>query len=181
MITWIVRDHSITSAYWRGGGLWIQSATCLKDIIVRVFEVLDIQEYTVLLYWHKKQFKVRVPSINLMMPSSFKCAVRALETANLMAPACPVGPPPLTRAETSTLPSISVTDRGNNTHFLKREVESCNKHLLKTEKYSYNYTLCCVMENTEIWLADTRNKVTFMKNNIPWHTVNLYGTDCWLE
>ena len=26
----------------------------------------------------------------------------------------------------------------------------------------YNYRLCCVMENTEIWLADTRNKVTFM-------------------
>ena len=25
-----------------------------------------------------------------------------------------------------------------------------------------NYRLCCVMENTEIWLADTRNKVTFM-------------------
>ena len=26
----------------------------------------------------------------------------------------------------------------------------------------YNYRLCCVMENTEIWLADTQNKVTFM-------------------
>ena len=26
----------------------------------------------------------------------------------------------------------------------------------------YNYRLCCVMENTEILLADTRNKVTFM-------------------
>ena len=25
-----------------------------------------------------------------------------------------------------------------------------------------NYRFCCVMENTEIWLADTRNKVTFM-------------------
>ena len=25
-----------------------------------------------------------------------------------------------------------------------------------------NYRLCSVMENTEIWLADTRNKVTFM-------------------
>ena len=25
----------------------------------------------------------------------------------------------------------------------------------------YNYRLCCVMENTEIWLADTRNKVAF--------------------
>ena len=30
------------------------------------------------------------------------------------------------------------------------------RHLL------YNYRLCCVMENTEIGLADTRNKVTFM-------------------
>ena len=28
--------------------------------------------------------------------------------------------------------------------------------------YTYNYRLCCVMENTEIWFADTRNKVTFM-------------------
>ena len=28
--------------------------------------------------------------------------------------------------------------------------------------YIDNYRLCCVMENTEIWLADTRNKVTFM-------------------
>ena len=25
-----------------------------------------------------------------------------------------------------------------------------------------NYRLCCVIKNTEIWLADTRNKVTFM-------------------
>ena len=25
-----------------------------------------------------------------------------------------------------------------------------------------NYRRCCVMENTEIWLADTRNKVDFM-------------------
>ena len=28
--------------------------------------------------------------------------------------------------------------------------------------YVYNYRLFCVMENTEIWLADARNKVTFM-------------------
>ena len=28
--------------------------------------------------------------------------------------------------------------------------------------WTYNYRLCCVMENTEIWSADTRNKVTFM-------------------
>ena len=34
--------------------------------------------------------------------------------------------------------------------------------LAYTNIYPYNYRLCCVMENTEIWLADTRNKVTFM-------------------
>ena len=28
--------------------------------------------------------------------------------------------------------------------------------------FCFNYRICCVMENTGIWLAYTRNKVTFM-------------------
>ena len=45
------------------------------------------------------------------------------------------------------------------------------RSLLQVDKQSFelhnwlnvnNYRLCCVMENTEIWLADTKNKMTFM-------------------
>ena len=49
-------------------------------------------------------------------------------------------------------------------HWKKKHIA---RHYLQVLFLNYrtsanNYRLCCVMENTEIWLADTRNKVTFM-------------------
>ena len=61
---------------------------------------------------------------------------------------------------------------------MREKLPRCENFHAYCISFKNNYRLCCVMENTEIWLADTRNKVTFM---FAWQNTlhaneNLYNT-----